>query len=166
MADLSALASIADEFQARRAELQADVTETFDVPGFEGVLKVRYGLLGQKQIDLLGERIAKIKGLDSTTRRLYLMADTLVLSSVAVYPAKLHDPDKPVDGPKWSPAVASALKIEGATTPRQAVIAVLTARSDTYVGVHYQDVMAWQGGENERVDEELEGESEPPQPSS
>jgi hypothetical protein len=162
------VASLRDKVQARRAEMQQNTTETFDVPGYEGILRVRYRVLSWKEIERIGERVAKIKDLDGPTSRLYVMADTLVVASEAVYDASLDadrkDGDAPPEGPRWGAALAHDLGFPDPQTARQGIFAIFAR--DTQLVTHYQTMMAWQEGENERIGEDLAGESEPPQPSS
>jgi hypothetical protein len=159
--------SLREEVQARRAQLQADTSVTLDVPGYEGILRARYRALSLKEINRIAANVAKVKGLDADTRELYTYADSLALASEAVYSAKLDkgrkEDDPPPQGKKWSPGLASDLGFEAAN-PRQAVFAVFAR--DTQIWSHYQTLLAWMDGENDRIDEELAGESEPPQPSS
>lgn len=159
--------SLRDKVQARRAELQADTSTTLDVPGYEGILRARYRALSLKEINQIAERVGKMKDLDATTRELYVYADSLVLACEAVYDADLDrsrkEGDPPPAGKKWGTALAHDLGFEAAN-PRQAVFAIIAR--DTQVWAQYQTVLAWMDGENARIDEELAGESEPPEPSS
>jgi hypothetical protein len=153
--------SLREKVQARRAALQSNTTETFDVPGYEGILKVRYRVLSWREITRINERVGKIKGLDDADTQLYVAADTLIVASEAVYDAGL-DADKEGDdqpaGPKWGVQLAHDLGFPDPTTPRQAVFAIFAR--DTQVITHWQTVMGWQDGENETVDGDLVGESE------
>jgi hypothetical protein len=154
--------SLRERVQARHAELLADTSTTLDVPGYEGILRGRYRALSIKEINRIAANVAKIKGLDADTRELYLYADHLALACEAVYDADLDNDhkegDPPPAGKKWGPSLASDLGFE-ATTPRQAVFA--TIPRDTMLWSHYQTLLAWQDGENERIADETVGESEP-----
>lgn len=165
---MAEVASLRDKVQARRAALQKDRTVTLDVPGYEGILRARYRVLSWKEIGKIGERVAKIKDLDAAQRELWAAADTLVLASEAVYDAALDkdrkSDDDPPEGPKWCPQLAHDLGFPDPQVPRVAVFAIFAR--DTQIMTHYQTLMGWQDGENVEVDEELVGESAPPESSS
>ena len=161
--------SLRDKVQARRAELQADTSVTLDVPGYEGILRARYRALSLKELGRIGERVAKLKDLDASTRELYIYADGLVLACEAVYDANLddgrNDDDPPPTGKRWGAPLAHELGFpDVAGAARQAVFAVISR--DTQIWSHYQSLLAWMDGENDRIDDDLAGESVPPQSSS
>lgn len=160
--------SLRDKVQARRAALQADTTVTLDVPGYEGILKARYRALSLKEINKISNNVAKMKDLDPSTRELYVYADSLSLACDAVYDADLDETRTDAAplpaGKRWGPALAHELGFPEPTTARQAVFAIIAR--DTQIWSHYQSLLDWQDGENDRIDDELAGESEGPQPSS
>lgn len=161
--------SLREKVQARRAALQKDTTKAFDVPGYEGILKARYRVLTWKEIGQVGDRIAKNeKDLDKATAELYIAADTLARACEAVYDADLDESRKDDDplpsGSRWSPTLAHDLGFPEPQSARQAIFAIIAR--DTQVITHYRTMMDWQDGENQRIDEDLAGEAEPPQPSS
>jgi hypothetical protein len=162
------VSSLKDRVQQRSRQLRVEQAETFDVPGYEGILRARYRALGLKEIDQIAERVGRIKEIDDTTRKLYVYADHLVRACEAVYDAELDKThrkgDPPPEGQRWSAQLAHDLGFDGPETPRQAVLAIIAR--DTQVYTHYLTVMAWMDGSNQQADEDLLGESEPPPLSS
>lgn len=151
--------SLKDRVQARRKALQANHTKTFDVPGYEGILKARYRVLTLKEMTRAENRADNEK-VDEETRTLYMFADVLVAACDAVLDAET---DEPAVGGKWSAALAEDLGFD-VKTPRQAVLAII--ERELVLTNHYREMRAWQEGAVALVDEELAGESEPPQSSS
>lgn len=154
--------SLRERVQARREALQRDTTVTFDVPGYEGILKARYRVLTWKEIGQISERVGKEKDLDRATHELYIAADTLARACESVHDAE-SEPGAG-RGVGWCPQLAHDLGFPEPTTARQAIFRIFAR--DTQVVTHYRSMMDWQDGENHRIDEDLAGESEPPQPSS
>lgn len=160
--------ALREKVQARHQQLVEQTTETFDVPGYQGILRVRYRVLTWKEIRRVGRNVGQIPDLDDETRELYVAADHLVTACEAIYDADLDEDvgedDPPPAGEKWSPALAASLGFEGVRSPRQAVFQIIAR--DTQVMTHYEAMMDWQDAENAQASEKLVGESGGPSQSS
>lgn len=152
--------SLKDRVKARREALQRNTTKTFDLPGYDGILKVRYKVLGLKAMTRAEDR-SDGDDVDNQTRMLYMAADVLLAATDAVLDA---DTGKPAADGRWSAALAQDFFGVQVGTPRQAILAAFPR--ELMLMTHYRTVRAWQVGEIPVIDGDLAGESEPPQPSS
>jgi hypothetical protein len=79
---ISAPVSILTELRAKREELRGDHTVDLEVPGYQGLLWVRYGTIPLKEAELLGKEVMKEQ---KDMRTLLGAVDTLIAACRGVY---------------------------------------------------------------------------------
>jgi hypothetical protein len=147
--------SLQERLHQRRAEMQAQEPEEFDVPGYEGIIVARYQILPWKQHRAITARHEKSR--DVAERDMYVAADTLINACVDLAEVLPDGSRKPL-GYKWG--VKAAQELFGVDSPletaRQGILACFPR--DGLLMSHYGEVMQWQQGAQPKVDRELEQE--------
>lgn len=152
-------ASMAERAEQRRRHLLSQNTETFDVPGYIGILRVEYRAMDYKELRKIAARHQRVK--DDADQELYIAADTLIAASensFEVLPGEKEGEERVRElGLTWGLSLAREL---GVTTPgdtaRQAVFAVFPQK--TWLTQHYTDYTDWLRGIGVQVDEEQSAE--------
>lgn len=154
-----------DNLRRRRESLAADATTLLDVPGYGGLLTVRYRTLDAKAIKQIGKRAesaGRLSG-DEATAELNGGVDQIAASCVEVL---VRDADtgnlSPID-PSGEPRrfdrrLAELLGFE-AENGRQVVYGVFGP--DMHIMGTVKELTEWQTGASREVDDALAGESRP-----
>jgi hypothetical protein len=109
------------------------VTETFDVPGYVGILKVEYQALDYPDLRKITKRHERVR--DEAQQELLTAVDTLMAASVNSYEVKEDGSEQVLELAKVSPqgpvALANALyRLEGAGIRGERALKALKAASD------------------------------------
>lgn len=137
----------------RRKVLQSQRTLTIDVPGYEGILMAEYRVLPWQTIRKNVDRHQRQR--DEGLRELYIAADGLMMACENLYEIKPPNDTKVALDVVWGIAAANKLgiELEPGTTARQALLAIFEV--DSRIVGHYSELVSWQQGENQELDEEL-----------
>lgn len=152
-------ASVLDRLRARRAELQSERTEVFEIPGYNG-LRGRYGIVEWDFLKKVAKRTEKSK---HPRKELYAIVDTLIESckGIEVFDGSDWKPMHEVFGGdqvvRYDANLAEALGYP-ATSAREAVFGLFP--SDIAMTAHMAEVDEWMKGASEEEDDNLMGESE------
>ena len=135
-----------------RRQREQRTTETFDVPGFEGIVKVELQVLGYRRMTDLA--MGHVRQRDDSLRALYTAADQLLAATVAFHKVQPDGSLEPADGMTWvmlAQAYDPALNVT--IRPRAALIRLL----DDGKGVTelHGEWYGWNTRGNEKVDGEL-----------
>jgi hypothetical protein len=144
--------SLRARISERRRVLQSQRTTTIDVPGYEGILAAEYHVLPWQTIRRNVTRHERQR--DDGLRELYIAADGLLMACENIYEIKPDD-NRVALNIVWGLAAAQKLGIElpANATARQALLAIFGV--DSRIVGHYSELVAWQQGENQELDEEL-----------
>lgn len=149
--------SLADRMKARRASLEKQKTEVFEVPGYEGIFAVEYRMLGWSRIRQITRGHAQVK--DPGQRELNSAVDTLLVATVQLLEVTATG-HKPVSG-GWldlaralqDPSDPEAVKLPNNPTPQHALLAIFGV--EARVMTHYGEYESWLNGQRQRVDEDV-----------
>lgn len=154
--------SLQNRLSKRRAELQEDHPIDLEVPGFEDILVARYHPLDFQRSYKIENRHAKNK--NEAERVLLTACDKLINACDGLY-------EKQEDGSlrdleyKWSAAAARdlfGLDIEETVTARQALLAIFPGPLQMALLEHTRQYVEESNELQPQINEDLEGESEPP----
>lgn len=154
-----------ERLQQRREQLSADATTLLDVPGYGGLLTVRYRTLDAKAIKQIGKRAesaGRLSG-DEATAELNGGVDQLAASCVEVLvrdpeTGALSSPDPTGDTRRFDRRLAELLGF-AAENGRQVVYGIFGP--DMHIMGTVKELTEWQTGASREVDEALAGESRP-----
>ena len=144
--------SLQSRISERRRVLQSQRTTIIDVPGYEGILAAEYRVLPWQ---IIRKNVAKHeKQRDPGLRELYIAADGLIMACENLHEVNPDGTKRPL-GVVWGLAAAEKLGIAltPTTTVRQALLEIFGV--DSRIVGHYADLVTWQQGMNQEVDEEL-----------
>jgi hypothetical protein len=145
-----AAGSLAERAEKQRQRLANQVTETFDVPGYVGILKVEYQALDYPDLRKITKRHERVR--DEAQQELLTAVDTLMAASVNSYEVKEDGSERELGLP-WGKELARELGVEGDfDRARQAVFAVFPQK--TWLTQHYTDYTDWLRGIGVQVDDE------------
>jgi hypothetical protein len=144
--------SLRARIEARRKARQSQTTTTIDVPGYEGILAAEYRVLPWQTIRKNVTRHERQR--DEGLREIYVAADGLLMACENLWEIKPDDTKVSLDV-VWGIAAAQKLGIEvtPGMTARQALMAIFEV--DSRIVGHYSELVSWQQGENQELDEEL-----------
>lgn len=169
-----ALAGIAK----RHEEIRADKTLDLFVPGYEGMMKVRYRLLPEAEMDRLGRRIEEVKRGEGVAGAWKVEADSLVAMCDRILlrepPAEDYEVMEDEHGPirfegRFAQALEKAgVKVSGAKAT-EIVLDFFSPRSEpdnpssprllpNAMDRHTGAIFKWSRGEKENIDRTLLGE--------
>jgi hypothetical protein len=152
--------SLKDRLSELRQQAQEEHTFDLSVPGYENVLVARYRSLSYRDQRKIGQRHENEK--DQIELELNVAADMLITACQAVL-AK-NDDGSLVEIGKWNVQTAQEQfgvdfgDHAGTATARQAITSIL---SDTNLMRHFADWLVATTDVNQKVDEVVQGESEP-----
>lgn len=142
--------SLAQRMQSRSQELERQVTEVFDIPGWEDILSVELRLMGWQVLRGIGQRNRKVKQV--ALQELYTAIDSIITATSQFYEVQ-GERRVTLEGDTWiSLARRTGKKLPDELTQRQAVLALV---GDTRVMVLYNEWQEWMQGERREVDEEV-----------
>jgi hypothetical protein len=168
------LAEIAKRHEEIRAEKHLDLF----VPGYEGLLKVRYRLLPEEDLDRLGKRIEEVKRGEGIAGAWKIEADSLVAMCDRIYFRKAGTDEYEVlkddKGPirferRFAKAMEDAgIKVNDGGIATEIVLDFFSPRADrdnpssprlmpNAMERHTDAIIRWSRGETERIDRELLG---------
>lgn len=154
-----------ENLRRRRESLAADATTLLDVPGYGGLLTVRYRTLDAKAIKQIGKRAesaGRLSG-DEATAELNGGVDQIAASCVEVLvrdqeTGALSPIDPSGEPRRFDRRLAELLGFE-AENGRQVVYGVFGP--DMHIMGTVKELTEWQTGASREVDEALAGESRP-----
>ena len=135
-----------------RRQREQRTAEMFDVPGFEGIVKVELQVLGYRKMTDIG--MGHVRQRDDALRALYTAADQLLAATVGFHKVQPDGTLEPAEGMTWTMlAQAYDPALNATVRPRAALIRVL----DDGKGVTelHGEWYGWNTRGNERVDGEL-----------
>jgi len=148
--------------RAKREELRQKKEIDLIVPGYGGVLAVRYRAVKQEDFERLGQRIAQM-GADNVTAldaAIDLLTESCVTMLYRDEPDQIFEPleddaGKPIT---YSPALAELLGFE-ANTAREVVLGVFSPDGvkDLSPLVHGNALSEWMQGNDDRINRSLLG---------
>lgn len=141
--------SLSTRMKARSEELERQVSEVFEIPGWEDVLAVELNMVGWKKLRVIGQRNRKVK--DLPTQELYVAIDQLITATDGFFEV-FGDERKSINDTWVSLARRTGKPLPDNLTPRQAVLALV---GDTRVMALYNSWQEWLQGERREVDEEV-----------
>jgi hypothetical protein len=162
----------------RHEEIRADSTLTLFVPGYEGMMKVRYRLLPEVDMDRLGQRIEEVKRGEGVAGAWKVEADSLVAMCDQILVREedsdgyevLSDENGPI---RFEGRFAQVLQKVGVTVngakATEIVLDFFSPRADpanpasprlypNAMERHTNAIFAWNRGEKEKIDRTLLGE--------
>lgn len=141
--------SLAARMRGRAQELERQVTETFDIPGWEDILAVELRLMPWATLRGIGQRNRKVK--QAAIQELYTAADSIITATEQFYEVA-GEHKTPLEESWITLAKRTGRPLPEDLTQRQAVIALV---GDTRVMVLYNEWSEWMQGERRDVDEEV-----------
>jgi hypothetical protein len=97
-APASAGNSLAERMRSRRETLERNATRTWDLPGYEGILAVKYRAIGYQALRKIVHRHAELD--DEGLMELYVACDTLMTATDEVYEIDANGGHTPL-GERW-----------------------------------------------------------------
>jgi hypothetical protein len=149
-----------DELRQLRQELEDNKSKDLDIPGYNGKLVARYGLMETKQLAKIGKRIQR-QFRTRDERVLYASLDTMIASCEGLY-YRNDDGDLKPFGENGTPLnfsdpeLATMLGFE-ASTARPIVMGVFGG-NDLAVINHCMTLNRWMQNTGAEIDEDLLGE--------
>ncbi len=145
--------SLEDRIAKRRAALEGNTTELFDVPNFQGVFKVELRVLGGKQQYRAIEKHARVQ--NEYQQNLRSATDLILAATVGIH--AVIDPDEDTtqlaEGFTWLDAAKALDKNLDATTPPKA--ALVRVLGEAGVISLFGEWERWTTQRGAKVDEEL-----------
>lgn len=157
--------SLRDRLLARRKEISENRTVDIDLPGYDGLLYVRYGLLDGPRLNEIATKVIKTTR-DRAERGLLAAIDTLIAATVefrvrdgnrdqSLAEAIGDGNDLPV---KWDQRLAAWLEIQDdidASAPARSIVLSVFLFNDVAIAAHNQRLSRWMMGNDVSIDEEL-----------
>jgi hypothetical protein len=156
--------SLRDRLLARRKEISENRTVDIDLPGYDGLLYVRYHLLDGPRLNEIATKVIKTTK-DRAERGLLAAIDTLIAATVEfrvrdggrdkALAEEIGDSDLPVG---WDQRLARWLEIEDdidPNRPARSIVLSVFLYNDVAIAAHNQKLSRWMMGNNVSVDEEL-----------
>lgn len=142
--------SLSARMERRSQELASQVSEIFEIPGWDEILEVELRLMGWEALRKIGIRNQKVKGVPM--QELYTSVDQIVAGTEKFYELDDEGNRKPIKDTWTSLARRTGKNLPQDLTPRQAVLALV---GDTRVMTLYNAWQEWMKGERSQADEEL-----------
>jgi hypothetical protein len=122
-APASAGNSLAERMRSRRETLERNATRTWDLPGYEGILAVKYRAIGYQALRKIVHRHAELD--DEGLMELYVACDTLMTATDEVYEIDAKGSHTPL-GERWMELARRAdVSLPENPTQRQALLALV-----------------------------------------
>jgi hypothetical protein len=141
--------SLSARMERRHEELSRQQTETFPIPGWEGLLEVELRPLGMRQSAKVVQRNQRTR--DESTRSLYVTADLLLLATVGFRQVTGDESSAPIND-DWVSLARRLDDCPNDPTPRQALLFLVGEERILWL---YQAWEQWQRAAGENVDKEL-----------
>jgi hypothetical protein len=155
-----AAGSVLATIRARRDQLAGEKSLTIDVPGYEGLLALKMGVVATRQLQGIGERSERSNSPDAATNG---NVDVVIAGLVDVLArGSVDDQLAPIDdaGAASVNRLGELLGLD-VTSARATMIALFSGAPspDLAIGAAAAEYIEWLRGENQEVDEALLGES-------
>lgn len=141
--------SLSDRMEARAAELQGEQTETFDLPGWEGIIAIELKSLGYGAIRTIQKRNERER--NATMREVYNMADQIIAATMGFKEVKGSE-ETPIED-SWITLAQRRKDCPDGATPRIALLFLLDG--DKRVHYLYTQWIAWASGITADIEEEV-----------
>lgn len=118
-----AAGSLAERLRTRRESLEKDSSRTWDLPGYEGILAVKFRAIGYQALRAILHRHADLD--DEGLMELYVGCDTLMTATDEIYEVTDDGSHNPL-GERWIELARRAeLPLPDNPTQRQALLALV-----------------------------------------
>jgi hypothetical protein len=147
------VAPLKDRLERRRKKLETSQSEKFDIPGYEGILKVELGLRSWEVNNSIARRVQQIEK-DEGLRTLYTAAGQLLRATESFWEVPEGGGDEtPAELHSWLEVARYAgHTLPEDATPRTAMVALL---QDTGIMFLWTSWVQWLSERGVEVDEEM-----------
>jgi len=144
--------SLDSRIEQRARELEAQQTERFAIPGYEGVVEVELRALGYKSISAIQHHNARIR--IEADRELYNMADVLLRATVGFFDVTGNNGGRAIPD-DWVALAKRRQDCPDAPTPRQALLFFVGEQRIHFLA---EDYTVWAKEARTDIDDEVQAD--------